>query len=98
MLILINKYSQSGFIDRAFTLAHTSGHLEAAYLDIEPSQLDLYQNMTSSILFNSSSRRKFQKLIEDRLKEEAMHTKSYKNCEMVLPPKLSSTIYNSFVE
>ena len=64
LLILINKYSQSGFIDRAFTLAHTSGHLEAAYLDIEPSQLDLYQNMTSSILFNSSSRRKFQKLIE----------------------------------
>ena len=64
LLILIEKYSQNEFIDRAFTLAHTSGHLEAAYLDIEPSQLEIYQNMTSSILFNSPSRRKFQELIE----------------------------------
>ena len=62
LLILIEKYSQNEFIDRGFTLAHTSGHLEAAYLDIEPSQLEIYQNMTASILFNSPSRRKFQEI------------------------------------
>ncbi|CZQ86184.1 glycosyl hydrolase 94 [Trichococcus palustris] len=62
--LVIEKYSQNDFIDRAFTLAHTSGYLEAAYLDIEPSQMELYQNMTSSILYSSPSRRKFQKLIE----------------------------------
>lgn len=64
LLVLIEKYSQAEFIDRAFTLAHTSGQLEAAYLDIDPLQLEIYQKMTSSILFNSPSRRKFQELIE----------------------------------
>jgi cellobiose phosphorylase len=63
LLILIEKYSQNEFIDRGFTLAHTSGHLEAAYLDIAPSQLEIYQNMTASLLFSGPSRRKFQELI-----------------------------------
>ena len=60
---IIEKYSKDGYIDRAFSLAETSGHVEAAYLNAEPCQIALYQNMTSDIIFNSNMRKKFQELI-----------------------------------
>jgi len=60
---IIEKYLKDGYIDRAFSLAETSGHVETAYLNAEPCQMELYQNMTSNILFNSNMKKKYQELI-----------------------------------
>lgn len=60
---------------------------------IESKRLELYSQQRLPIGIND-----FQRLLEERLIEDAMHTKSFKQCEKVLLPSSNSVIFKSFIE
>lgn len=63
LLSLIDKYSSPAAVDGAFQLALVRSQLEANYMNIEPSEMVLYQKMMSDILFISPRRRAYQEII-----------------------------------
>ena len=60
---------------------------------IQSKRLELYNQQRLPIWISE-----FQKLQEDRLQEETMHTQNYKKCGKVLPPKSKSPTFMNFTE
>jgi cellobiose phosphorylase len=59
----IDRYSTPEAIEGAFRLALTRSQVEARYLNIKASEMELYQEMLSHLLFISPMRRQFQEII-----------------------------------
>ncbi len=60
---LIDKYSNSYAVDRAFRHALTRSQIENQYFNLTETELALYQNMLSHIIFISPAKIKYQDLI-----------------------------------
>jgi cyclic beta-1,2-glucan synthetase len=54
---LAKDYQNTSVISRAFELAWTHSQVEMRYLNISPSEINLYQKMLSSMIYTSSARR-----------------------------------------
>ena len=57
LLILLDKYVSPDAVARAFQLALARSQVETKYLSLNASEIELYQNMLSDILFISPKRR-----------------------------------------
>jgi len=57
LLLLLDKYASPDAVTRAFQLALARSQVETKYLSLNASELELYQNMLSDILFISPKRR-----------------------------------------
>lgn len=56
----IQRYSNADEIETAFQLALTRSNVETNYLNLDPKEVELYQNMLSHIVMISPSRRQYQ--------------------------------------
>ncbi|UNC93189.1 GH36-type glycosyl hydrolase domain-containing protein [Candidatus Contubernalis alkaliaceticus] len=65
LMELVEKYSKVETCDAAFWLAITRSQVETKYLNIKESQMELYQEMISHILFISPLRVRHQQLIKE---------------------------------
>jgi cyclic beta-1,2-glucan synthetase len=63
VLSLIDKYASPDAVEGAFRLALTRSQVETKYLNLDVSEIELYQNMISHILYISPVRRMYQDLI-----------------------------------
>lgn len=57
LLILLDKYASPDAVARAFQLSLARSQVETKYLGLNASEIELYQNMLSDILFISPKRR-----------------------------------------
>ncbi len=60
---LVEKYASPDAVEGAFRLALARSRVETNYLDLDVSEIELYQNMISDILFISPVRRANQEMI-----------------------------------
>ena len=63
LLALIDKYNTPAAIEKAFTLALTRSKVEAGYLNIKASEMELYQNMIRDLVFLSPTRKAYEHII-----------------------------------
>jgi len=63
LLLLMDKYSGSDAVDKAFRLALTRSQVETKYLNLDALETELYQNLMSHILFISPTKRKYEEEI-----------------------------------
>jgi len=71
LLSLADKYSGSDAVEGAFRLALTRSKLETTYLNFGATDMELYQDMMSHILFLSPTRRTNQELILPNKRSQA---------------------------
>ncbi|MBL4936179.1 cyclic beta 1-2 glucan synthetase [Clostridium sp. YIM B02515] len=64
------KYSEMSNVNRVFEIAWTQTQVEMKYLNIKSAQANLYQHMSSKILFLNSSLRKREELIKSIKKSQ----------------------------
>ena len=57
LFLLLDKYASPDAVERAFQLALARSRVETTYLGLRASEIELYQNMLSDILFISPIRR-----------------------------------------
>ena len=57
LLLLLDKYASPDAVARAFRLVLARSRVETMYLGLKASEIELYQNMLSNILYNSPTRR-----------------------------------------
>ncbi|ERI94105.1 glycosyltransferase family 36 [Clostridiales bacterium oral taxon 876 str. F0540] len=62
---IARKYSEMSSVNRAFEIAWTQAQVEMKYLNIKAAQANLYQHMSSKILFLNSSLRRREELIKN---------------------------------
>jgi len=67
---LVEKYDNMEACDAAFWLALTRSQVETKYLNIKAQEMELYQNMISHILFQSTQRLKYRHLIQENKKSQ----------------------------
>src|SRR5665647_352397 len=65
---LIKKYNSIETCDTSFWLALTRSQVETRYLNIKASEMELYQEMISNVLFISPLRLRYQQLIKENRK------------------------------
>ncbi|KNZ41694.1 glycosyl transferase [Acetobacterium bakii] len=63
LLKLIDKYAMPDAIEEGFKLAAARSKVEAEYLNMDATEMELYQDMISDILFISPLKRSFQDMI-----------------------------------
>ncbi len=71
LIDLIEKYRNPEICDAAFWLALTRSQVETKYLNIKAQDMELYQDMISSILFNSPLRRSAESMIRQNHKGQS---------------------------
>lgn len=67
----IEKYTQPESVEAAFKMALTRSQVEARYLNIKASEIELYQDMISHILFISPLRKAFSSQFEENSKGQS---------------------------
>lgn len=68
---LTKKYGDSTAIERSFQLAVTRSQVEVSYLDLNPEELRIYQEMVSQIFYLSPIRRKYEALLKKNTKAQS---------------------------
>ncbi|KAB3534392.1 glycosyl transferase [Alkaliphilus pronyensis] len=71
ILELIRKYKDNSAISRGFQLAHTRSQVEAGFLNLKPSDIMTYQDMTSQLFYLSPLKRKYSKRLEENSKGQS---------------------------
>jgi cellobiose phosphorylase len=63
LLALIDKYHSPESIEKSFDLALTRSQVEAGYLNLKATEMELYQNMISGLVFISPTRKAYRSTI-----------------------------------
>jgi len=71
LLSLVDKYASSDAVEGTFRLALTRSQVETKYLNLDISEIELYQNLIPHILFLSPTRRLYQDLILNNKKGQS---------------------------
>ncbi|MCX8129462.1 MAG: glycosyl transferase [Clostridia bacterium] len=71
ILELIEKYSIPEAVDEAFRLAMTRSQVETRYLNIKASEIELYQDMISHILFISPQKRNIEEYLMQSIRGQS---------------------------
>ena len=71
VLTKIQRYSNADEIETAFQLALTRSHVETNYLNLDPQEVELYQNMLSHIVMISPSKRQYQEEVLSNCKGQS---------------------------
>ncbi len=70
LISLVKKYSHDITIQRSFQLAITRSQVEANYLSLKASELEIFQDMIPQIIYLSPNRRNYQALLEKNKKSQ----------------------------
>lgn len=66
---VIKRYQDKISFSRAFNLAHTRSQTEISYLNFKPSQIKLFDNILSNLLFlNAENKNKYSAILKDNIK------------------------------
>ncbi|ABR49663.1 glycosyltransferase 36 [Alkaliphilus metalliredigens QYMF] len=68
---LVKKYHDASSIERSFQLAITRSQVESSYLNLKSTEIKIYQEMISQILFLSPIRRKNEMLLKKNKKSQS---------------------------
>ncbi len=66
---IIQRYQDKLSFSRAFNLAYTRSQTEISYLNFKPTQIKMFDNMLSSLLFlNTANKTKYKSILKDSMK------------------------------
>lgn len=71
LMTLIDKYATPDTIEGAFNLAKIRSQMETRYLNLDATELELYQDMITDILFGSTSRIAHREILEKNTKGQS---------------------------